>query len=421
MIWDFISYIAASPSSFHAADQGAALLSAAGFSPVTETAKWNAEPGGHYMVRDGALMAWFVPETAGPKSGFRIIGAHTDSPGFKLKFNGNSTSFGFNQANVEVYGGPIIPSWFDRELVLAGQVYMADGSTKLVATPPLLRIPHLAIHLDRSANDSFSPDRQRHLMPIFGVDPTINLMDIIADAAGVAPDQILSHDLITADAQPGECFGVESQLVAAGRLDNLSSVFAGITALINAAQNIIVDGGGSEDVLVLACFDHEEVGSQSVTGAGGPILEDVLQRTAIQLGASPEEYKQMLRRSSCVSADAAHSIHPNYPSQHDHDNFPVLGNGPVLKINANQRYASTAVTQGIWLSACHNAGITSQVFVGNNTVPCGSTIGPITATRLGIPTVDVGIPLLSMHSARELCHATDLEQFTSALTTFLVN
>lgn len=420
MIWDFISYLAASPSSFHAADQGAALLRAAGFSPVVETEQWNAEPGGHYLIRDGALMAWFVPETAGPQSGFRIVGAHTDSPGFKLKFNGNSTAFGFNQANVEVYGGPIIPSWFDRELVLAGQVCLADGTTKLVATPPLLRIPHVAIHLDRSANESFSPDRQRHLMPIFGVDPTVNLMDIVAESAGVAHNQILSHDLITTDAQPGECFGIKSQLVAAGRLDNLSSVFAGITALIQAAQDIVIDGSGGDDVLVLACFDHEEVGSQSATGAGGPLLEDVLLRTATQLGANTDEYKQMLQRSFCVSADAAHSIHPNYSSQHDHENFPILGHGPVLKINANQRYASTAPTQQRWLSTCAAAGITSQVFVGNNSVPCGSTIGPITATRLGIPTVDVGIPLLSMHSARELCHTTDLEQFTSALTTFFV-
>ncbi|MDO4760441.1 MAG: M18 family aminopeptidase [Corynebacterium sp.] len=420
MSWDLISFIAASPSSFHAADFGAHMLKEAGFVQQEETHEWDAAPGGHFLVRGGALVAWFVPETASTRSGFRVIGAHTDSPGFKLKFNPDLRSHTFGQAAVEVYGGPILASWFDRELVLAGKIGLADGSTTLVSTSPLLRIPHLAIHLDRSANDSFSIDRQRHVQPIFSVGVDVSVLDVLAEAAGVEADQIVSHDLITADAQPGEIFGHNSELLAAGRLDNLSSVFAGLQAFLKATSAVTIEQVGSDDVLVLACFDHEEIGSASTTGAAGPLLEDVLTRTASALGATFDQTRQMFARSSCVSADAAHSVHPNYPERHDQGNFPVLGMGPVLKINANQRYASNTETEALWVRACRAAGVDTQVFVGNNASPCGSTIGPITATRLGIPTVDVGVPLLSMHSARELCHVRDIELFEKCLVAYLV-
>lgn len=240
-------------------------------------------------------------------------------------------------------------------------------------------------------------------------------MEYIAHCAHVDPSEILSHDLITAAAEQPGVFGADNQLLAAGRLDNLSSVYPALEAMIQAAVQ-----PRNDDILVLAFFDHEEVGSASVTGAGGPILQDVLYRTAAALGANEDEKQQMLRRSSCVSADAAHSIHPNYPERHDVGNHPVLGAGPVLKNNANQRYASSAKTQALWLQACQQAGVNVQVFVGNNTVPCGSTIGPISATRLGIDTVDVGTPLLSMHSARELCHLEDLNQLSAALAAYLV-
>lgn len=411
----FMDFLQQAPSSFHATYMAATMLSEAGFKKQDEQEPWDATAGGHFLVRDGAVLVWFVPQTASLRSGFRIIGAHTDSPGFKLKFSPDSYRHGFNQANVEVYGGPILASWFDRELMLAGVVHLKDGSSKLVATPPLLRIPHLAIHLDRSANESLSFDRQRHIKPIWAVGDQRELLDYVADSAQVAAAEILSHDLITVAAQQPELFGLDNTLLAAGRLDNLSSVYPAVTAMIQAAEQ-----PGNDDVLVLAFFDHEEVGSASVTGAAGPILGDVLHRTALALGATADELKQMLRRSSCVSADAAHSIHPNYPERYDTDNHPILGAGPVLKINANQRYASSASSQALWLRACNDAGVHSQVFVGNNTVACGSTIGPITATRLGIDTVDVGIPLLSMHSARELCHRVDLEQLSAVLFAYLV-
>lgn len=415
---DLISFIASSPSSYHAAASAAEALEAVGFARQDEATPWEATPGGHFLVRGGALMAWFVPECASvERSGFRIIGAHNDSPGFKLKPLGDREAAGWQQAGVEVYGGPILSSWLDRELVLAGRIALADGSTRLVATPPMLRIPHLAIHLDRTINDQLHLDKQRHLQPIFAVGhPEASIMDVVADAAGVDKRDIVAHDLITADAQPGELFGAGGDLLAAGRLDNLSSAYPGLRALLRAAAG----GEAGPDVLVLAAFDHEEIGSGSTTGAAGPILEDVLVRTATALGAGADGLRRMYARSSCVSADAAHSVHPNYPDRHDSVNFPLMGKGPALKVNANQRYASNAASEALWVRACERAGFFTQYFAGNNSVPCGTTIGPITATRLGIETVDVGIPLLSMHSARELASAQDIYRLELALHEYLV-
>ncbi|MBP3087612.1 M18 family aminopeptidase [Corynebacterium sp. sy017] len=411
---DFLDFISCSPSSYHAASCSAFLLEAAGFIRHEEQQAWDVTPGGHFIVRGGALMAWYVPDGATAESGFRIIGAHNDSPGFKLKPKSDFTSHQWQQVAVEVYGGPLLSSWFDRELKIAGIIGLADGSTQLISTQPLLRIPNLAIHLDRS--NSVEIDRQQHTQPIFAVSqPQSNILEVIAKEANVAASDIVSHDLITVDAQPGQIFGTQQDFLAAGRLDNLSSVFSGLNALIRASYD-----AQTNDILVFAAFDHEEIGSGSATGAAGPILHDVLERTGYALGADAEQLHRMYARSSCISADAAHSIHPNYAHKHDPANHPILGQGPVLKTNANQRYATSASMQALWHKVCRQAGYSSQIFAGNNAIPCGSTIGPITATRLGIPTVDVGIPLLSMHSARELASAHDMYVFTEILYTYLV-
>ncbi len=413
---DLLDFLAASPSSHHAAAEVADRLTAAGFHRQDEAAPWDAAPGGHVLVRGGAVMVWWVPEGASPDSGFRIIGSHTDSPGFTLKPSPDLGAAGWQQAAVEVYGGPILASWLDRELTLAGRVVLADGTEKLVSTGPVLRIPHLAIHLERSSE--LKLDRQRHMQPVLSVgDPEVSVLDVVAEVAGVAASDILAHDLITCDTQRGEVFGAGADLLAAGRLDNLTSVHASVQALLNAVDS----GDTGDDVLVLAAFDHEEVGSGSVTGAAGPVLADVLARTGRFLGADDDRLHRMYARSSCVSADAAHSVHPNYVDKHDPTHHPLINAGPVTKINGNQRYASDAVTVGMWERACRAAGVPSQTFVGNNAVPCGSTIGPITATRLGIPTVDVGVPLLSMHSARELAGVRDQLWFTEALEAYLIN
>ena len=412
----FADFIAASPSSYHAAAEVARRLADAGYVREDETASWGADavsPGGHYIVRGGALIAWDVPAQVDPTTrGFRIVGSHTDSPGLALKPLGDLPgTAGWKQAAVEIYGGAILASWLDRELRLAGRVVLTDGTEKLVATGPVLRVPHLAIHLDRNVNADLTLDRQLHMQPVFAVGedaPTI--LDVVADAVGegVEADDIVAHDLITVDAQHGEIFGAQEDFLAAGRMDNLSSVFTSLEALLAAS-------GNGEDIRVLAAFDHEEIGSATTSGAAGPVLEDVLVRVASSLGADAAATRAMYARSACVSADAAHSVHPNFAGKHDGVNRPVMNAGPVLKVNANQRYATDAVTAAAWRRACATAGVPDQVFAGNNDVPCGSTIGPITATRLGIPTVDVGIPLLSMHSAREMAGVKDIAWFTDAL------
>lgn len=399
-ISDFADFLAASPSAFHAAENVRDELVAAGFSEDTGT-----QPGGHVMVQGGAVIAWWVPEN--PRPALRIIGSHTDSPGLMLKPDPDVVREGFRQLAVEVYGGPILSSWFDRELRFAGRVALIDGTTHTVSTPPIARVPHLAIHLYRG--DMPEIDRQVHMQPVMGVDRPV--MEIVAaqlraDGVDVKAEDIVAHELISSDAQRPEVLG---DTLAAGRMDNLSSVHASLRAMLAAAQ-----AGQTRDVLVLAAFNHEEVGSASTTGAGGPLLERVLAKLAGAIGDPVEVYANSL----LVSADAAHAVHPNYPGKHDPTHRPLMNRGPVLKINANQRYASDAVTEAAWIRACRAADVPVQTFVGHNAVPCGSTIGPISATRLGIPTVDVGVPLLSMHSARELVGIQDQLWFTDALTAY---
>ena len=398
MTQPFIDFIAQSPSAFHASATVAERLQAAGFTRSISLDDGAHAPGGHLIERDGAVVAWWVPEKARPR--FRVVGSHTDSPGLMAKPDPDVVREGFRQAAVEVYGGPILASWFDRDLTFAGRVVTADRTEHLVDTGPVARVPNLAIHLYRG--DMPEIDRQVHTQPILGVDRP--LLELAAKSAGLNAEDIVAHELITADAQRGEVLG---DLLAAGRLDNLTSVWASLEAMLAAKDD-------AEDILVLAAFNHEEVGSASTAGAGGPLLERVLAKVAAGFGDPAE----IIANSIQVSADAAHAVHPNYPGKHDPTHHPLVNKGPVLKINANQRYASNAATETEWILACRAAGVPHQTFVGNNAVPCGSTIGPISATRLGLPTVDVGVPLLSMHSARELCGVDDMDYFVRALTAF---
>lgn len=413
---DFARFITASPSSYHAAAEVARRLDAAGFTGRSESDEWLSEPGRSYVVRDGAVIAWVQPTGAGPTTAFRILGAHTDSPGFKLKPKPTTGSHGWLQAGVEVYGGPLLNSWLDRELELAGRLVTHDGTVHLVRTGPFLRIPQLAIHLDREVNNGLTLDRQRHLNPVFGVGDS-SQADLVAHLAGLAGlagldgADVAGYDFLTADTNPPARFGLGGELFAAGRLDNLSSVYAGLQALIAVPD-------GTDQISVLAAFDHEELGSESRSGASGPLLDDILTRIGAARGATASQRLQAYAESWCLSADAGHAVHPNYPDRHDPANTPVAGGGPLLKINANQRYATDAVGAALWARTCAQAGVAYQEFVSSNTVPCGSTIGPLTATRLGIRTVDVGIALLSMHSARELCHVNDPVALTAAIGAF---
>ncbi len=413
-IRDLAAYVSASPSSFHAVHEAARKLDQAGFTGLDELQAWgndaDAGPGGKfYAVRDGALIAWVMPAGAGPTTGFNILGAHTDSPSFKLKPRPTTGKFGWLQAGVEVYGGPLLNSWLDRELQLAGRLVLLDGTEHLTATGPLLRFPQLAIHLDRAVNEGLVLDKQQHMNPVFGLgDPAdSDLLRLLAervDGAAVDPAQIGGYDIVIADTQPPAVFGAQDEFFASGRLDNLSATHAGLAALIAHASGGVPANG---PIAVLAAFDHEEIGSASRSGASGPVLEDVLVRISEGLGATEGQRRQAFAASFCVSADAGHAVHPNYPERHDPANRPVLNGGPLLKINANQRYATDATGAALWARLCADAGVPYQEFVSNNVMPCGSTIGPLTATRLGIRTVDVGVPLLSMHSARELCGVDD--------------
>jgi len=407
---DLIDFVAASPTSYHAADEAARRFDAAGFAWQDEAEPWDASPGGHYIVRDGSVVAWRIADDADPTLGFRIVGAHTDSPTFKVKPHPDVDRLGWGQVGVEVYGGALLNSWLDRELGIAGRIVDATGQQHLVRTGALMRIPQLAIHLDRAVNDEgLKLDRQLHTQPVWTIaSPHPSVLAVVASDTGLGADDIVGFDLFAFDTARGTRFGGDAEFLACGRLDNLSSVHAGLVALLDAEDT-------SGAIPVFAAFDHEEVGSGSRSGAAGPILADVLERIAYSLGANHDERLRAYARSMCMSSDAGHAIHPNYPGRHDPANQPLAGAGPLLKLNANQRYASDAPGTAVWHRACQAAGVPYQPFVSNNQVPCGSTIGPITATRLGITTVDVGVPLLSMHSAREMCAIADPYRLARAL------
>lgn len=407
---DLASFVEASPSSFHAVAEMARRLRSAAFIEVTESAGWPAESGDFFVIRDGAIIAWRSASISG-LTPFRIIGAHTDSPGFKLKPKPTIGSFGWLQAGVEVYGGPLYNSWLDRELEFAGRLVFGDGSSELVRTGPFLRFPQLAVHLDRAVNsEGLTLNPQHHLTPVIGTGQPGDF-DVVGHLAGLASRSgadVVGYDVVVADTAAPRRFGLDDRLFASGRLDNLSSVHAGLTALLSS-------GAPAESTVVFAAFDHEEVGSNSTSGASGSFLEAVLTR----LSPDPVERARAFATSFCLSADAGHAVHPNYPERHDPANRPLVNAGPLLKINANQRYATDAFGAAEWAAACSQAGVRSQEFVSSNAVPCGSTIGPLTATRLGIRTVDVGIALLSMHSARELCGVDDPHDLALAIAAFL--
>ena len=411
-----IDFVTASPSSYHAAAEVARRLEAAGFTRADETVSWeDGLPRRGYVIRDGAIAAWVLPEALAPGTGLRIVGAHTDSPALKLKPAAALVRSGWQLINAEVYGGPLLASFLDRELGLAGRLTTRDGAVHLVRTGPIARVAQIAPHLDRSVNDTLHLDRQTHLLPLWslaGPDAAPDAVEThLCEIAGIDPAELAGHDVLTYPTQAPARFGRDGEFLASSRLDNLSSVHAGLAALEALAA---AETQPAEPVILVA-FDHEEVGSDTRSGAGGPFLETLLRRLARVLGVSGDGLEALLARSTCVSADAGHSVHPAYAHLHDPAVQPLINHGPLLKINAQQRYATDAAGAAIWARACTVAGVPSQNFVSNNAVPCGSTIGPITATRLGITTVDVGVPLLSMHSAREMCGVKDGPWLAQAL------
>jgi aspartyl aminopeptidase len=404
-------FLDASPSPWHAVRSAVDILVGAGFGAVDETVPWADVPDAGYVVRGGALVAWRRPAGAGPLP-VRLVGAHTDSPNLRIKPRPDGDRAGWRQLGVEIYGGVLLNSWLDRDLGIAGRLVAPDGTTTLVAVDePIARVPQLAIHLDRDVNErGLVLDRQAHMSPVWATDLGTDFASWIAARAGTAVPAAWELGLF--DVQPAAVLGADRSLLAGGRLDNQVSCWAATTALAAAEPD--------DHVAMIALFDHEEVGSASITGASGPILETVIERLNLAAGGSRDDLHRTLAASSCVSADNAHAVHPNYVERHDPDHAPLVNHGPAIKLNANQRYATSADTAVLFQQACATASVPHQAFVSRNNVPCGSTIGPLTATRLGIATVDVGVPQLSMHSARELCGADDPSWLAAALTAYLV-
>lgn len=415
---DLTAYVDAGASPYHAVAETARQLDAAGFEPLDERDSWKLAVGDcRYVVRDGATIAAFRVGSQPPAdAGFRLVGAHTDSPVFKVRPLPDVREHGYRRLGVEPYGGVLMHTWLDRDLTLAGRVVVRDGdrlSARLVRLPGApLRIPSLAIHLSPELREQgLRLDPQRHVLPVWSHRAdSPGLVATLAAHLGVTAEGICAFDLVTADTQPAGLGGDGEEWVLAPRLDNLASCHAGLHALLAARP--------APATQVLVANDHEEVGSASAEGAAGSFLADVLARvTAATAGDDPQDLPRSLARSCLVSADMAHALHPNYADRHEPGHKPRLGGGPVLKVNANQSYASDAGTAAWFALCCADAGVPLQRFTSRADMPCGSTIGPLTATRLGIATVDVGNPLLSMHSCREQAAVADIAPMIAALTT----
>ena len=391
---DLLSFLDESPSPYHAVTSTIARLEPVGFRHASHATADDA----HFsqakgiVSRQGALVAWAWPEAVDTSRGALFVGAHTDSPCLRLKPRPDSRAAGMSLLEVEIYGGVLLNSWLDRDLGLAGVVHDANGGERLVSLRrPVARIPQLAIHLDRDVNDKgLVLNRQTHLRPIWGAEggDILSLLGISANEA---------FDIVLFDTSPARLVGANDEFIASGRIDNLVSCWAAVEALRCHT---------ADRPMIVCLFDHEEVGSDSSTGAAGPLLENIVDELlrARRLGDRRFDF---LRRSLCVSADNAHGLHPNYPERHDPNHAPIVNRGPALKHNANQRYATSSRGAATMRRIATEGGIPLQSFVSNNVMPCGSTIGPITATRLGIETVDVGVPQLAMHSARETCGSLD--------------
>jgi aspartyl aminopeptidase len=409
---DLLDFLRRSPSPYHAAESAAAALSEAGFRRQSLGEPIDGAPGGAFVIRGGAIVAWHVP--ADPAPGFVVIGAHTDSPNLRVKPRPDTGSAGYRQLGVDVYGGALVNSWLDRDLGLSGRVALRSGEVRLVEVDrPLLRLSQLAIHLDRDVNEKgVVLDRQQQVVPMWGLGTPEDgaFAGFLAKELDVAADDVVAWDVMTHDLAPPSLLGVDGELIASGRLDNLVSVWCGTAALAR---------GESSRIAVLACFDHEEVGSETSTGAASPLLGDVLERITAARGGTRAEHLAALSTSMCVSADMAHAVHPNYPDRYEPSHLVHPNRGPVIKTNVGQRYATDAATAAEFVAACERARVPWQVYSHRSNLACGSTIGPITAARLGMPVVDVGCAQLSMHSARELAGSHDPAMLVAALGAFL--
>ncbi|KAJ4712541.1 Aspartyl aminopeptidase [Melia azedarach] len=442
VVSDFLHFLNASPTAFHAVDEAKNRLLKVGYEQISERDEWNLEAGKRYFFtrNHSTIVAFAIGKKYVAGNGFHIVGAHTDSPCLKLKPVSKVTKGGYLEVGVQTYGGGLWYTWFDRDLTVAGRVIIReqkDGSGfyshKLVRIEqPIMRIPTLAIHLDRvSTTEGFKVNTQSHLVPVLATSikeelnkvitdcPTERqdtcsskhhslLLQMIASQIGCRPDDICDFELQACDTQPSIVAGINKEFIFSGRLDNLCMSFCSLKALIDStsSESDLQDETG---VRMVALFDHEEVGSNSAQGAGSPAMLDALSRITNSFCSSSKLTEKAIQRSFFVSADMAHALHPNYMDKHEDNHQPKLHGGLVIKHNANQRYATNAVTSFIFKEIAAKHNLPTQDFVVRNDMPCGSTIGPIVASGVGIRTVDVGAPQLSMHSIREMCAVDDVK------------
>lgn len=401
---DLCQFVDASPTPFHVVETVVRTLSGAGFVELDEADAWPAGPGAFVVRRGGSVIAWRTGADHRPATGFRVVGGHTDSPNLRVKQHHDSSREGLGVVALEPYGGPILSTWLDRDLTIAGRLVTRDGCEHLVdAGRPVVRVPNLAIHLDR---DQSAPDKQKHLDGLWAVEPA-QFLSWLAAESGIESADVVGFDLMTADTVPSGLVGAHEEFVSAPRLDNQATCFAGLRALL--------DVQAGQHGQLLALFDHEEVGSTSERGAQSDLLSTVLERIVLAAGGGREDFHRMIASSVCVSGDMAHATHPNHTDRHEPLHHIELGGGPVLKVNQNLRYATDARGAAVFARACEQAGVPMQRYVHRADLPCGSTIGPLSAARTGMVTVDVGAPQLAMHSAREVMAAADVELYVRAL------
>jgi aspartyl aminopeptidase len=408
-----LTFLQASPTPFHATQCMVDTLLSAGYTELFQDQAWQLKEQAGYFIRrnDSSIIAIWLADKS---QALRLLGAHTDSPCLKVKPNANMTEKGYFQLGVEVYGGALLAPWFDRDLSLAGRVHARiNGKIESVMINferAIATVPSLAIHLDREANNSRSINRQTDLPPVLAImgesTPDLNAI-LMAEVSKQheAVESILDYELFFYDTQPPAVIGLDNEFIASARLDNLLSCYVGLQALLNS-------GSGQNKVFV--CTDHEEVGSVSACGAQGPFLEHTIER----IWPSVEERNRLIANSMMISVDNAHAIHPNFYEKHDENHGPVLNKGPVIKVNANQRYATNSFTSAVFKQMCNDANVKYQLFVTRTDLGCGSTIGPAIASGLGVDTIDIGVPTFGMHSIRELAGSDDAFDLAKVLKHF---
>jgi aspartyl aminopeptidase len=419
---DLLHFIDASPSAWHAVDTAKVRFNNAGFTELHETDAWQLKAGHSYYVTrgDASIIAFRLGKKALTETGLRIVGAHTDSPGLRLKPKAAYAGGGLVRIGVEVYGGPILATFTDRDLSIAGRVSVRNGTShtlKLIKFDhALVRLPNLAIHMNREVNEKGLVLNKQNELPLLfgetedGIAAEQQFLNLIAKQAGVALEDILTFELNVFDTQKGCFWGAQQEFIANSQLDNLASCHAALSALLASEK--------PEATTMCALFDHEEVGSESASGASGSFLADVIQRISNCSKLSQEDYLRALAQSFFISADMAHAYHPNFPNAYEPCHHVMVNKGPVIKSNANQRYASNADTAARFISLCERAGVPYQQYAHRTDLGCGSTIGPIIASGLGIATVDVGSPMWAMHSLRESAGVMDQYYMSAVLSEF---